>query len=115
MSVQRDLEPLASQGGRPVRDSFLPITVPWIGEREKALVMETLETGWITTGPKSHELGRRVAALAGARCGVAINSATAALHLGLVALGVQRGDEVVTSTYTFAACVNVIEHIGARP
>jgi dTDP-4-amino-4,6-dideoxygalactose transaminase len=109
------LEPLASRGGTPVRDRFLPVALPWIGEREKQLVLECLETGWITTGPKAQELGRRIAELAGARHGVAVNSATAALHLALVALGVRPGDEVITSTYTFAACINVIEHVGATP
>jgi dTDP-4-amino-4,6-dideoxygalactose transaminase len=108
-------EPLASRGGRPVRDTFLPLTVPSLGEREKQLVLETLESRWITSGPRAEELGRRIAELAGARHGLAVNSATGALHLGLAALGVGPGDEVVTSTYTFAACVNVIEHVGAKP
>ena len=106
---------LASAGGTPVRDSFLPIAIPWIGEREKQLVMETLESGWITTGPRSLELGRRIAALSGARHGLAVNSATGALHLALAALGVRPGHEVITPAYTFAACVNVIEHVGATP
>jgi dTDP-4-amino-4,6-dideoxygalactose transaminase len=99
----------------PVRDRFLPVALPWIGEHEKAKVMETLDSGWITTGPKAQELGTRVAELAGARHGLAVNSATGALHLALVALGVRRGDEVITSAYTFAACINVIEHVGATP
>ena len=109
------LEALASRGGRPVRAEFLPLALPWIGEREKALVAEALDSGWITTGPKTHDLGERIARLAGARHGLAVNSATGALHLSLAALGVGAGDEVITSTYTFAACVNVIEHVGARP
>jgi dTDP-4-amino-4,6-dideoxygalactose transaminase len=109
------LEPLASRGGAPVRATFLPFSRPSIGAREKELVLETLESGWITTGPRTEELGHRVAALAGARHGLAVNSATGALHLALAALGVGPGDEVITSTYTFAACVNVIEHVGARP
>ena len=108
-------ETLASRGGTPVRATFLPFSRPSIGAREKALVLETLESGWITTGPQTAELGRRVAALAGARHGLAVNSATGALHLALAALGVGPGDEVITSTYTFVACVNVIEHVGARP
>ena len=109
------LETLASQGGRPVREHYLPITIPSIGPREKALVLETLDSGWITTGHKAIELANGVARLAGAKHGVAVNSATGALHLALVALGVGPGDEVVTSTYTFAACVNVIEHVGGTP
>ncbi len=106
---------LASQGGRPVRDTFLPIAVPWIGEREKQLVLESLESGWITTGPRAQELGRRIAEIAGARHAVAVNSATGALHLALEAMGIGPGDEVVTSTWTFAATVNVIEHVHATP
>lgn len=106
---------LASQGGTPVRDKFLPFARPSIGAREKALVLETLESGWITTGPRAQELGDRIAELAGARYGLAVSSATAALHLGLVACGVRPGDEVIVPTYTFVACANVIEHTGARP
>ncbi len=106
---------LASRGGVPVRDRWLPVALPWIGEREKALVLEALESGWITTGPKADELGRRIAALAGARHGLAVNSCTAALHLALAGLGIGPGDEVVTSPYTFVASVNVITHVGARP
>ncbi len=106
---------LASQGGRPVRDTFLPIAVPWIGEREKQLVLESLESGWITTGPRTQELAKRVAEIAGAKHAVAVNSATGALHLALEALGIGPGDEVITSTWTFAATVNVIEHVRAKP
>jgi dTDP-4-amino-4,6-dideoxygalactose transaminase len=106
---------LASRGGAPVRDTWLPVALPWIGEREKQLVLETLDSGWITTGPRTQELGRGIAALAGARHGLAVNSCTGALHLALAGLGVGPGDEVVTSPYTFTASVNVIEHVGARP
>jgi dTDP-4-amino-4,6-dideoxygalactose transaminase len=109
------LEPLAAHGGTPVRAEFLPITLPWIGEREQTLVQETLASGWITTGPRTHELARRIAERVHARHAVAVNSATGALHLALVALGVGRGDEVVLPTWTFAACVNVVEHVGATP
>ena len=115
MTLRPTLAPLASAGGTPVRSQYLPVALPGIGEREKQLGLETLDSGWITTGKHAHALGERVAAIAGARHGLALNSATGALHLALAALGVQRGDEVITSTYTFAACVNVIEHVGATP
>jgi dTDP-4-amino-4,6-dideoxygalactose transaminase len=98
-----------------VRATWLPVALPWIGEREKQLVLEALESGWITTGPRAHELGRRVAELAGARRGLAVNSCTSALHLALAGLGIGPGDEVVTTPYTFVASVNVIAHVGARP
>lgn len=91
------------------------MALPWIGEREKQLVLESLDSGWITTGPKTHEFAAAIAKLAGARHGLAVNSCTGALHLALAALRVGPGDEVITSTYTFAASVNVIEHAGARP
>jgi len=106
---------LASQGGTPVRETFLPISVPDIGPREKELVLQALESGWITTGPRSFELADKVAAIAGAKHAVAVNSATGALHLALEALGIGPGDEVVTTPYTFAASVNVIEHVRATP
>ncbi len=115
MNLRPTAPALASRGGTPVRATFLPVARPMIGAREKQLVLEVLESGWITTGPRSIELARRVAALGGARHGVALNSATGALHLALAAHGVTRGDEVVTSTWTFASCVNVIEHVGATP
>jgi len=115
MTVHDPAAPLASAGGVPVRDTYLPLALPWIGEREKQLVLETLDRGWITTGRNAQELGRRIAEMGGAKHGIAVNSATGALHLALLALGVGRGDEVITSTYTFVACVNVIEHVGATP
>jgi dTDP-4-amino-4,6-dideoxygalactose transaminase len=108
-------EKLASLGGTPVRPEFLPIAIPDIGKRERELVLQALESGWITTGPGAFELAKRVAKLAGAKHALAVNSATGALHLALEALGVGPGDEVITTPYTFAATVNVIEHVRATP
>ena len=98
-----------------MRAEFLPISVPDIGARERELVMQSLDSGWITTGPRTFELGQRVAQLAGAQHAVVVNSATGALHLTLEALGIGPGDEVITTPYTFAATVNVIEHVRATP
>ncbi len=106
---------LASQGGTPVRPEFLPIALPDIGPRERELVMQSLDSGWITTGPRTFELAEQVARLAGAKHALCVNSATGALHLALEALGIGPGDEVITSPYTFAATVNVIEHVRATP
>jgi len=105
----------ALEGGRPVRERFLPVALPSIGEREKQAVAEVLESGWITTGPKAIEFGRRVAELSGAAHGLALNSCTGALHVALVAAGIGPGDEVITSTWTFCSTVNVILHVGATP
>ena len=80
-----------------MRAEFLPIAVPDIGPRERELVMESLASGWITTGPRTFELAKRVAELAGARHAICVNSATGALHLALAALGVGPDDEVITT------------------
>jgi dTDP-4-amino-4,6-dideoxygalactose transaminase len=94
---------------------FLMYHRPSIGAAEKSLVLEVLESGWLTTGPKAKELERRFADFRGTSCAVAMNSCTAALHVGLITLGVGPGDEVVTSPMTFASTANVIIHAGATP
>lgn len=98
-----------------MRAEFLPIAVPDLGPRERELVLQALDSGWITTGPRAFELARKVADLAGAKHGLAVNSATGGLHLTLEAMGVGEGDEVITTPYTFVASVNVIEHVRATP
>lgn len=105
----------ALEGGRPTRATHLPVALPWIGEAEKRAVAEVLDSGWMTTGPRCHEFGRRIAAASGARHGLAVNSCTGAMHLALAALGLRPGDEVITSTWTFCATVNVILHCGLEP
>ncbi len=105
---------LAADGGAPVRETFLPVALPSVGEAEKAAVLETLESGWVTTGPKAIELGRRIAELSGAPQGLAVNSCTGALHLALAAWGIGPGDEVITSTWTFVSTANVVLHCGAK-
>jgi perosamine synthetase len=88
---------------------------PPIGEEEVAAVVETLRSGWITMGPKTREFEEAFARAIGAPHAIAVSSCTAALHLGLDALGLGPGDEVITSTYTFTATVATIVHVGARP
>ena len=94
---------------------FLPFARPSITAAEKNAVLEVLDSGWITTGPRSKAFEARFADKVGARHAVALNSATAALHLALEAVGVGVGDEVVVPTWTFAASAEVIVHLGARP
>ena len=77
--------------------------------------METLRSGWLTTGPRTKAFEKELAAYAGAAYCVGVNSCTAALHLALEAVGVESGDEVITSPITFASTANVIVHRGARP
>ena len=93
----------------------LPYNRPTIAEEDIAEVVDTLRSGWLTTGPKTTRFEREFAAYTGARHALAVNSATAALHLALVAAGVGPGDEVITTPLTFAACANVIVRQGARP
>jgi dTDP-4-amino-4,6-dideoxygalactose transaminase len=94
---------------------FLMFHRPSIGPAEEAMVLEVLRSGWLTTGSKAKEFERRFAAFRGVPYAVAMNSCTAALHVGLLALGVGPGDEVVTTPMTFAATANVIVHTGATP
>ncbi len=93
----------------------LPFARPSITEREKQAVLEVLDSGWLTTGQRAKLFEERFAAKVGARHAVALNSATAALHLGLEALGVGPGDEVIVPTWTFAASAEVVIYRGARP
>ncbi len=98
-----------------MRESFLPFSPPLIGEEEIAEVVGTLRSDWITTGPKTRRFEEEFAAYLGAPKALALNSCTAGLHTALVTLGLGPGDEVITTPMTFAASVNVIEHVGARP
>ena len=97
------------------RSAHLPFSLPLIGEEEIAEVVDTLRSGWITTGPKVGRFEAEFAAAMSAPAAAALSSCTAALHTALAAGEVGPGDEVITTTLTFASTVNVIEHVGARP
>ena len=97
------------------RETMLGFQPPAIGDEEIAAVAETLRSGWLTTGPRAAELERRMAEYLQAEHVLALASGTAALHLALVGLGVGPGDEVITTTITWPATVNVIVHSGATP
>jgi len=94
---------------------YLPFHVPDLGHEEERSVVETLRSGWLTTGPKVKKFEERFAAAVGAKHAVAVNSGTAALHLALEAAGVKAGDEVVVPTMTFAATAEVVLYLGAKP
>lgn len=87
---------------------------PDISELEINEVIDTLKSGWITTGPKTKEFERQIAAWCGTEKAVCLNSATAGLELVLKVLGVGEGDEVITSAYTYTASASVIQHVGAK-
>lgn len=95
--------------------AFLPLARPDLTGAELAAVMDVLESGWLTTGPRVHAFERTFADAVGANEAVALNSCTAGLHLSLLAAEVGVGDEVVTSPLTFCATANTVIHSGARP
>jgi len=106
---------LPAPDSTPQRQQFLPFSPPAIGEEEIAEVVDTLRSQWITTGPKTKRFEAEFAAAIGAPGALALNSCTAGLHTALATLGIGPGDEVITTPLTFAASVNVIEHVRARP
>ncbi|AYF78167.1 aminotransferase class I/II-fold pyridoxal phosphate-dependent enzyme [Nocardia yunnanensis] len=114
-TMERLLVTPAVCGGQPVRAEALPFALPLLGEAEETEVLDTLRSGWLTTGPKSKRFERMIADYVGARFAVATNSCTGALHVGLAAAGIGPGDEVITSPITWPATANVIVHLGARP
>ncbi len=93
----------------------VPFHVPAIGQEEIAAVSKVLDSGWLTTGRVTAEFENALAAKVGAAHGVAVNSATAALHLALAALGLGPGDEVIVPVHTFAATAEVVVYTGATP
>jgi dTDP-4-amino-4,6-dideoxygalactose transaminase len=96
-------------------DQFVPFHVPSIGEEEIGEVANTLRSGWLTSGPRTHQFEREFAAYVNAPHALAVNSCTSGLHLALAALGLGPGDEVITTPNTFCATVNAIVHVGATP
>jgi len=93
----------------------IPFHRPAIGEGEIDAAVKVLRSGWLTTGRKAHELEAAFAERLGVRHALAVNSATAALHLALEGFGIGSGDEVAVPTYTFTACGEVCAYLGARP
>jgi dTDP-4-amino-4,6-dideoxygalactose transaminase len=97
------------------KKAHLPFAMPDIGEEEIAEVVDSLRSGWITTGPKAKRFEDEFAAfLGGDVYAVAVNSATAGLHLALEALSVGQGDEVITTSHTFTATAEVARYLGAE-
>ena len=106
----------AIEGGKKTRKGGQLSPFPYsFGKEEISEVVDTLKSGWITTGPKTHKFEEMVRKYVGCNHTVALNSCTAGLHLSLIAAGVVPGDEVITTPFTFAATANVIVHVGAKP
>ncbi len=98
-----------------MRDSFLSFSPPLIGEEEINEVVQTLRSGWLTTGPRAKQFEQDFAQFIGADAALAVHSGTHAMLVGLAALGIGHGDEVITTPMTFCSTVHVIEQLGARP
>jgi dTDP-4-amino-4,6-dideoxygalactose transaminase len=95
---------------------FLPFALPDIDEEEIQEVVDTLRSGWITTGPKTRQFEQEFASFIQESVdAIAVNSATAGLHLALEAIGIKAGDQVITTPYTFTATAEVIRYLGADP
>jgi dTDP-4-amino-4,6-dideoxygalactose transaminase len=95
--------------------AFIPYHAPAIGEEEIQEVIDTLRSGWLTTGPRTARFEQDFRTYAGCKHALALNSGTAALHLPLVGLGIGPGDEVITTPTTFCSTVSSILHTGATP
>lgn len=105
----------AIEGGEITRSTFLPFARPLIDEKDIREVVDTLNSDWLTTGPKTHLFEEKFAKYIGSKYAVAVNSCTAALHISLAALGIRKGDEVITTPFTFVSTANVILQQGAIP
>src|SRR2546426_6854379 len=108
-------QPLAIDGGAPVRESFLPYGRQSVDEADIKAVVEVLRSDWLTTGPKVAEFEEAFAARVGAAHAVSFSSGTAALHAAAFAAGLKNGDEAITTPMTFAATANCILYQGAHP
>ncbi len=106
---------LEPKSKRFARTTFLPFAVPHITQAEIDEVVDTLRSGWLTTGPKTKRFEREFADRVGAPHALAVNSATAAMHLALDAIGLRPDDEVIVPVYTFTATAEVVVYFRARP
>ncbi|HKK65425.1 MAG TPA: DegT/DnrJ/EryC1/StrS aminotransferase family protein [Clostridia bacterium] len=94
---------------------FIPFARPSIGQEEEQAVLQVLRSGWLTTAGQAQAFEQEFAELTGAHHALAVNSATAGLHLALEAVGVKAGDKVITTPYTFTATAEVIRYLQADP
>jgi dTDP-4-amino-4,6-dideoxygalactose transaminase len=98
-----------------MRSTFLSFSPPLIGEEEINEVVRTLRSDWLTTGPRTKQFEQDFSHFIGADAALAVSSGTHAMLVGLAALGIGPGDEIITTPMTFCSTVHVIEHVGARP
>jgi len=102
-------------GSRKIRETYLPFALPDTDGTEIELVTESIQSGWLTTGPKTKQFESAFKKNIHAEYSIAVNSCTAAMHLALEAIGLKAEDEVITSPYTFAATAEVVRYFNAKP
>ncbi|MEM7801488.1 MAG: DegT/DnrJ/EryC1/StrS aminotransferase family protein [Chloroflexota bacterium] len=112
MAIKENQPLEQEQGGR---ETFLPFALPTIGEAEVNEVVDSLQSGWVTTGPKVKRFEAAIASYVGASHAIAVSACTTGLHIALAALEIGPGDEVIVPTMTFCATANVVVHLGAKP
>lgn len=98
-----------------MKEKNIPFSLPFIGDEEILELIDTIKSGWLTTGPKSMQFEEDFARYIGCKHAIAVNSCTAALHLSLDAIDVKPDDLVITTPMTFAATAEVIRYFGAKP
>ncbi len=98
-----------------MREKFLSFSLPLVGQEEIDEVIEALRSGWLTAGPRTRQFEQEFRETFQTPGALALNSCTAGLHVAMKVLNIGPGDEVITTPMTFAASVNVIEHVGAKP
>jgi dTDP-4-amino-4,6-dideoxygalactose transaminase len=98
-----------------MREHFLPVALPWVDEKETTEILDTISSGWLTTGPKTKRFEEEFAQYVGSKFAVAVNSCTAALHIALASIGISSDDEVIISDLTFACNANIVIQLGGRP
>ncbi|MFX1502971.1 MAG: UDP-4-amino-4,6-dideoxy-N-acetyl-beta-L-altrosamine transaminase [Promethearchaeota archaeon] len=109
------MEKPAIEGGKPIRDTFLPYGTQWLNEKEINEVIDTLKSVWITTGPKMERFENKFREYIGSKYAVAVNSGTAALHISTSCININPGDEVITTPLTFVASANCVVYRGGTP
>ena len=109
------MEPLAIQGGKPIRDSLLSYGHQSIDDDDIAAVIQVLKSDWLTQGPEVDEFEKRVADYCGSQFGIALSNGTTALHAACAVAGISSGDEAIVTPLTFAATANAVVYCGGKP
>jgi len=109
------MEKPAIEGGKPVREKFLPYGTQWLDENEIEEVVDSIKSSWITTGPKMRRFEEDFKTFRGSKYAIAVNSGTAALHICTSSIDIIPGDEVITTPLTFVASANCVVYRGGTP